>query len=125
MVLHFDVGREKSILALEQAMLNEQLIFLVSQKDAKADNPSLDDIYSVGTVSRIKQILKLPGDTIRVLVEGLSRNSIETYTGRTAANKIVNFKGKDELIGKLVKVRIDKVQTWSLEGTVMEVQDKD
>jgi tRNA-2-methylthio-N6-dimethylallyladenosine synthase len=55
-----------------------------------------------------------------VLVEGLSRNSIETYTGRTAANKIVNFKGKDELIGKLAKVRIDKVQTWSFEGTVME-----
>jgi ATP-dependent Lon protease len=76
MVLHFDVGREKSILSLEQAMVNEQLIFLVSQKDAKIDNPALDDIYTVGAVSKIKQILKLPGDTIRVLVEGTSRAKI-------------------------------------------------
>lgn len=76
MVLHFDVGREKSILSLEQSMVNEQLIFLVSQKDAKVDEPSLDDIYKVGTISRIKQILKLPGDTIRVLVEGISRAEI-------------------------------------------------
>jgi ATP-dependent protease La len=76
MVLHFDVGREKSILSLEQAMVNEQIIFLVSQRDAKMDNPSLKDIYNVGTVSRIKQILKLPGDTIRVLVEGDSRAEI-------------------------------------------------
>lgn len=76
MVLHFDVGREKSILSLEQSMVNEQLIFLVSQKDSRLDNPSLDDIYKVGTVSKIKQILKLPGDTIRVLVEGISRAEI-------------------------------------------------
>lgn len=76
MVLHFDVGREKSILSLEQSMVNEQLIFLVSQRDAKIDSPTHDDIYDVGTVSRIKQILKLPGDTIRVLVEGLSRAQV-------------------------------------------------
>lgn len=76
MVLHFDVGREKSILSLEQSMVNEQLIFLVSQKDAKVDDPSLDDIYKVGTISKVKQILKLPGDTIRVLVEGISRAEI-------------------------------------------------
>ena len=76
MVLHFDVGREKSILSLEQAMVNEQLIFLVSQKDAKVDDPSSDDIYKVGTISKVKQILKLPGDTVRVLVEGMSRAEI-------------------------------------------------
>jgi len=80
MVLHFDVGREKSILSLEQSMVNEQLIFLVSQKDAKIDNPSLGDLYNVGTVSKIKQILKLPGDTIRVLVEGVSRAEIARLT---------------------------------------------
>lgn len=80
MVLHFDVGREKSILSLEQSMVNEQLIFLVSQKDAKVDNPGLDDLYNIGTVSKIKQILKLPGDTIRVLVEGVSRAEIVSLT---------------------------------------------
>lgn len=77
MVLHFDVGREKSILALESAMVKDQTIFLVTQRDAKVENPGVDDIYSVGTVCKIKQILKLPGDTIRVLVEGLNRASIE------------------------------------------------
>jgi len=79
MVLHFDVGREKSILALEDAMLNNQEIFLVSQKQSKIEEPEDKDIYSIGTVCNIKQILKLPGDTIRVLVEGLKRGKISEY----------------------------------------------
>jgi len=79
MVLHFDVGREKSILALEDAMLNNQEIFLVSQKISKIEQPEEKDIYSIGTVCNIKQILKLPGDTIRVLVEGLKRGKISEY----------------------------------------------
>jgi ATP-dependent Lon protease len=76
MVLHFDVGREKSIAALEEAMVNDQELFLVTQKDAKDDQPDFEDIYQVGTVSKIKQLLKLPGDTIRVLVEGIRRGRI-------------------------------------------------
>lgn len=77
MVLHFDVGREKSINALEEAMMNDQLIFLSAQKNAETDIPTQDDFYKVGTVAKIKQMLKLPGDAIRVLVEGLSRGVIE------------------------------------------------
>lgn len=80
MVLHFDVGREKSIAALEKAMVDDQEIFLVAQKDMKIDDPKTDEIYSVGTVSKIKQLLKLPGDSIRVLVEGLQRGKIVEYT---------------------------------------------
>ena len=80
MVLHFDVGREKSIAALEKAMVEDQEIFLVAQKDMKIEDPELDDIYSVGTVSKVKQLLKLPGDSIRVLVEGLNRGKIIEYT---------------------------------------------
>ncbi len=80
MILHFDVGRPKSIKALEEAMINNQLIFLVTQKDVKTDDPQQEDIYTVGTISRIKQLLKLPGDTIRVLVEGLSRARISEFT---------------------------------------------
>jgi ATP-dependent Lon protease len=76
MMLHFDVGREKSINALDKSMINEQLIFLVSQKDATTDNPSTEEFYHVGTVSKIKQLVKLPGDTIRVLVEGLARGRV-------------------------------------------------
>ena len=79
MVLHFDIGREKSTLALEEAMLKDQEIFLVSQKQAKVEEPEEKDIYSIGTVCNIKQILKLPGDTIRVLVEGIKRGKILEY----------------------------------------------
>lgn len=79
MVMHFDVGREKSILALEEAMLNNSEIFLVSQKDAKVEEPEAEDIYSIGTFCTIKQILKLPGDTARVLVEGGTRGKIKNF----------------------------------------------
>ncbi|MCG4583457.1 LON peptidase substrate-binding domain-containing protein, partial [Anaerosalibacter bizertensis] len=76
MVIHFDVGREKSINALEKAMIEDSLIFLCSQKDATIDEPTSEDFYHIGTVSKIKQMLKLPGGSIRVLVEGLNRGKI-------------------------------------------------
>ncbi len=76
MVLHFDVGREKSIKALEEAMIIDQKIFLTSQKDMDVDEPSEEDFYEFGTVCKIKQMLKLPGDAIRVLVEGISRGKV-------------------------------------------------
>jgi ATP-dependent Lon protease len=79
MILTFDVGREKSIKALDEAMMNNQLIFLTTQKDAKNDSPDVDDIYNVGTISRVKQLLRLPGNTIRVLVEGLNRAEVRKY----------------------------------------------
>ena len=77
MVLHFDIGREKSINALEKAMVNNQYIFLASQMDENTDLPTPDDFYHIGTIGKIKQMLKLPGDSIRVLVEGLCRGQIE------------------------------------------------
>ncbi len=76
MVLHFDVGREKSIKALENAMVNNQMIFLTTQKDEEVEVPGRDDYYSMGVVCKIKQMLKLQGDTIRVLVEGQRRAEI-------------------------------------------------
>lgn len=77
MVMHFDIGREKSINALEKAMIKNQHIFLASQKDENTDLPTIDDFYHTGTIARIKQMLKLPGDTIRVLVEGICRGTIK------------------------------------------------
>ena len=79
MILTFDVGREKSIKALDEAMINNQMIFLAAQKDAKNDSPDEEDIYTVGTISRVKQLLRLPGETIRVLVEGISRAEVTAY----------------------------------------------
>ena len=78
-IMHFDVGRVKSIKALEQAMLNNQLIFLAAQKDSKSDSPDAHEIYNIGTISRVKQLVKLPGDNIRVLIEGVSRAEINEF----------------------------------------------
>ncbi len=78
MVLHFDVGRKKSLAALERALVEDQTVFLVAQHDAGDDDPGLSDLYKVGTISRVKQVLKLPGDNIRVLVEGLQRGRLES-----------------------------------------------
>ena len=77
MVLHFDIGREKSINALEKAMIMNKHIFLASQKDDNTDLPTPEDFYHIGTIGKIKQMLKLPGDSIRVLVEGICRGEIE------------------------------------------------
>ncbi|PFE03766.1 endopeptidase La [Bacillus cereus] len=79
MVLHLDVGRDKSIQALEQAAMDENIIFLAMQKEMNIDDPKEDDIYSVGTVAKVKQMLKLPNGTLRVLVEGLHRAEIVEF----------------------------------------------
>ena len=76
-ILNFDVGRESSLKALDEAMLGDELIFLTSQKEAEIDEPTEEDFYHVGTICKVKQMIKLPGDTVRVLVEGISRGTIE------------------------------------------------
>jgi ATP-dependent Lon protease len=80
MVIPLFVGREKSIQALEQAMANDKKIFLVAQKDAGQDDPNPDDIYRIGTISTILQLLKLPDGTVKVLVEGGERARVEAFS---------------------------------------------
>ncbi len=79
MVLHLDVGRERSVKSLEEAMVGDNRILLMAQKDAKVDEPGEAELYTVGTVALIKQMIKLPGGTIRVLVEGLTRAQVIHY----------------------------------------------
>lgn len=78
--VHFDVGRMKSALALEQAMKNDQVLFLAPQKDIMDDDPGLTDLYPIGTVVKIKQILRSQGENIRVLVTGIYRAKITDMT---------------------------------------------
>ncbi len=78
-VIHLDVGRKKSINAIEEAMLDNKEIFLATQKEAQTDEPEESDIFTVGTVAEVRQILKMPGGTMRVLVEGLYRAEIDEY----------------------------------------------
>lgn len=81
MLLHFDVGRKKSILALNEAMAEEQTIFLVAQTDIAVDDPKPEHLYHIGVVAKVRQVLKMPGDTLRVMVEGVYRARIREFLG--------------------------------------------
>lgn len=81
MVLHFDVGRKKSIAALKSAMNSNQKVFLVAQRDAAVDDPNIDDLFAVGTICVIKQFLKIPNsDNVRVVVEGVQRGELIAFS---------------------------------------------
>ena len=81
MVLHFDVGRKKSIKALQKAMDDEQKVFLVCQKDASVDEPNIDDMYDVGVICTIRQMMRIPGsENMRVVVEGDERATLYSFT---------------------------------------------
>ncbi|HZG69981.1 MAG TPA: LON peptidase substrate-binding domain-containing protein, partial [Chondromyces sp.] len=88
MVLHLDVGRERSIQALEQAMMDNHYIFLSTQKDMNVDDPTEDDLFKMGTLTKVKQMLKLPNGTIRVLVEGISRAEIQQFEEEESFYKV-------------------------------------
>lgn len=75
-LVHFDVGRESSVKALEEAMSSGEPIFLVGQSDMAADHPDQEDLYPVGTVSHVRQLLRMPGDNVRVMVEGSCRGRL-------------------------------------------------
>ena len=83
MVIPLFVGREKSILALEAAMKGDKRIMLVAQRQAEVDDPKLDDLYKIGTIATILQLLKLPDGTVKVLVEGVDRGVVESLEGGT------------------------------------------
>lgn len=81
MVLHFDVGRKKSIKALQKAMDDDQKVFIVCQKDASVDEPNIDDMYDVGVICTIRQMMRIPGsENMRVVVEGDERATLYSFT---------------------------------------------
>ncbi|MGY0693158.1 endopeptidase La [Virgibacillus sp. FSP13] len=99
MVLHLDVGRDKSVAALEKAMMGDQTIFLAAQKKVSIDDPEPTDIYRIGTLAKVNQMLKLPNGTIRVLVEGLYRGEIVRFVDQSdefavEINKLEDIHGK-------------------------------
>ena len=79
-IIHFDLSRKKSIAAVEQAMVESQRIFLVAQKEAEAEDPGLDDVYSMGTIALVKQVIKMPNHIVRVMVEGIFRGALHRFT---------------------------------------------
>lgn len=112
MVIYFDVGRKKSIEAVEKAMAGDQKIFLAAQKDIEIDNPSEDDIFNIGTICEIKQIVKMPKDTIRVLVEGIERAKMD------------EFFDKEELLeASIEKIDIDNEVDHEIEALSRKLKD--
>lgn len=112
MVIYFDVGREKSIEAVEKAMAGDQKIFLAAQKYIEIDNPSEDDIFNIGTICEIKQIVKMPKNTIRVLVEGIERAKMD------------EFFDKEELLeASIEKIEIDNEIDQELEALSRKLKD--
>jgi ATP-dependent Lon protease len=107
-ILHFDVGREMSVKSLEEAMLTDQKIFLVAQKDSKIDEPGVNDVYDIGCIVKVKQLLKLPGDTIRVLVEGRERARAIEFIKLTP-NFIVKIDKPEETINGTTKIELEAV----------------
>ena len=107
MVIPLFVGREKSINALETAMEAGKQIFLIAQKNASENNPAIDDIYSVGTVSNILQLLKLPDGTIKVLVEGSYRAKVEVFR-----------EGSEHFVAEVEKLEIEEISSRESEALV-------
>lgn len=79
MIAHFDVSREKSIRAVEESMMDEQHIFLVAQKDIEKENPDISDVYKIGTIAEVKQVIKLQNNIVRILVEGKERAELSAF----------------------------------------------
>lgn len=82
MIAHFDVSREMSLKAVEAAMTGEQKVFLVTQRDVEVENPTKEDLYGVGIIAEVKQVIKLQNNIVRILVEGLSRAVLLDFTDR-------------------------------------------
>lgn len=105
MIVHFDVSRKKSICAIEEAMTKDQRIFLITQQDPKVEDPSMEDLYKIGTIAVIKQVAKLPKDMLRVLVEGIERaEMVELEEGLTYLEaEVVAFPEQEEELPETVK----------------------
>ncbi len=117
MVLPLFVGREKSIEALEDAMASDKQVLLVAQRNAADDNPGADDIYQVGTVSNILQLLKLPDGTIKVLVEGGYRAAVESVDDEggfavAAVREIVSDPVPDSDVGGLLRSTVSQFEKY-------------
>ncbi len=99
-VINFDVGRKKSVMALDEAMENDKQVFLCAQKDSDLEDPCWDDLFTIGTVAKVKQVLKLPGDVVRVMAEGTVRGRMISDTGN---DKFIEGEIEEIIVGQVEK----------------------
>ncbi len=114
MVIHFDLSRHKSTEAVEQAMLSDQRLLVVTQKEAEEEDPGFEDVYEVGTVTVIKQVTKLPGHVLRVLVEGKHRGRLCRFVQESSYIMTELSVEKDDMTG------ISEVEEEAMTRTVKE-----
>ncbi|WP_017379839.1 endopeptidase La [Paenisporosarcina sp. TG-14] len=118
MVLHIDVGRERSVAALEQALLSDSIVFLATQKEMNVEQPEEDDLHDVGTLAHVNQMIKLPNGTIRVLVEGVERATWSGYTegdnyATVAATSSADETEKTPELEALMRVLLEYFEKYS------------
>lgn len=122
MVQHFDVNRPRSVAAVEKAMIGDQKLFLVSQRHPEIPDPELKDLYQVGTIGVVKQLVKLPGKTVRVLVEGLERAELLDFDSQEPCliGEISSMEQEQEDADDLAKEAMVRIIREKLEeyGTV-------
>ena len=109
MVTHFDISRDKSIKAVEAAMNDNQHIFLVTQRDAEVDNPKMADLFEVGIVAHIKQVIKLQNNIVRVLADGESRGALKGF-GESEAFLLAEIEELEEIQENLPQTAIDAMR---------------
>jgi ATP-dependent Lon protease len=112
MVLHLDVGRERSVKALEQAMVDDDTILLATQNEVQLEEPTPDDIYKMGTVARVRQMLKLPNGTIRVLVEGLRRARLLEFLKTDSFYQV--------RVREIIEAEVDDIDVEALMRSVLD-----
>lgn len=122
MLIHFDVGREASIKALDEAMTTGQSVFLVAQRDLSIERPEQEDLYHIGTICSVRQILRMPGDNVRVMVEGVNRGRIHSLT-QTAPYLVAQVEEihPEEPVGHSTKTEALIRQTYELFESYMEL----
>ena len=99
MIAHFDVSRERSIHAVEQAMMDDEQIFLVTQRNAEENEPEAEDLYQIGILASIKQVIKMQDNIVRVLVEGTTRAQLQELfsEGTYLAAEVMTFSDTEDL----------------------------
>lgn len=108
MIIHFDLSKEKSALAIEAAMMGDQRLFVVTQKDVQDEEPDLEQVYPIGTIVMVKQVTKLQGSMVRVLIEGMTRARITAFS-----------KEKEFLTAQVIPVEEDREELDEIEREAM------
>lgn len=121
--VHFEVGRAKSVHALDEAMKKEQTLLLIPQKDITVDDPGLDELYHIGTVAKVKQVLRAHGETIRVLVTGICRARIQTLEKSEPylSGKIISIPETD--VADNIRTRALRREAKALYGNYLELSE--